>query len=152
MKIRLLFSLAALCALPLQAGAQAPAPAPAPAPGEELKKELTAEVEKGCEAEIKSHCRDVTPGEGRIVACLYAHEDKLSGRCEYALYDATAQLQRAISAMSFVASECDADLNKHCASVQAGEGRLLQCLKDHRTELTDRCEAAFEDVEDQFAD
>ena len=48
---------------------------------------------KGCEAAITTTCKDVTPGEGRILACLYAHGDKLSGKCEYALYDAAIQLE-----------------------------------------------------------
>jgi hypothetical protein len=30
-------------------------------------------VAKGCEKELTSYCKDVTPGEGRILACLYAH-------------------------------------------------------------------------------
>ncbi|MDH3279693.1 MAG: cysteine rich repeat-containing protein [Gammaproteobacteria bacterium] len=49
-------------------------------------------VAQGCEKELQSYCAKVTPGKGRVLACLYAHEDKLSGRCEYALYDAAAQL------------------------------------------------------------
>ena len=47
-------------------------------------------VARGCEKELTSYCSNVTPGEGRILACMYAHEDKLSGMCEYALYDAAA--------------------------------------------------------------
>ena len=43
------------------------------------------------EAELETYCKDVTPGDGRILACLYAHGDKLSGQCEYALYDAAEQ-------------------------------------------------------------
>ena len=36
----------------------------------------------------------MTPGQGRVLACLYAHGDKLSAKCEYALYDAAAQAGR----------------------------------------------------------
>ncbi len=39
--------------------------------------------------DLETYCKNVTPGEQRILACLYAHEDKLSGRCVYALYNAT---------------------------------------------------------------
>ena len=75
------------------------------------QQQLVEIVEKGCKAEIKKHCADVTPGEGRILACLYAYGDKLSGKCEYALYDAAAQLEHAVAALSYVASECDDDLD-----------------------------------------
>ena len=65
-------------------------------------------VAKGCEKELTSYCKDVTPGEGRILACLYAHSDKLTGQCEYALYDAAVQLERFVAALTYVANECDA--------------------------------------------
>ena len=81
-------------------------------------------VAKGCEKELTSYCKDVTPGEGRVLACLYAFSDKLSGQCEYALYDAAVQLERFVAALAYVANECDDDLEKHCSGVQAGEGRL----------------------------
>ena len=86
---------------------------------------LVETVANGCKMEIDKHCAEVTPGEGRVLACLYAHGDKLSAKCEYALYDAAVQLERAVAALSYVANECDADLEKLCSSVQAGEGRLL---------------------------
>ncbi|MDH3638966.1 MAG: cysteine rich repeat-containing protein, partial [Gammaproteobacteria bacterium] len=103
-------------------------------------------VAQGCEKELQSYCAKVTPGEGRVLACLYAHEDKLSGRCEYALYDAAAQLERAIAALTFVANECDDDLEKHCATVAAGEGRLAECLLKNKVKLTKRCAQAMEDT------
>jgi hypothetical protein len=54
-----------------------------------------ADIEsEGCRAEIETYCKDVTPGEARILACLYAHEDKLPERCLYALYEASGQLER----------------------------------------------------------
>src|SRR5262249_49690865 len=52
------------------------------------ERSLVDQVKEGCKAELESHCKDVTPGDGRLLACLYAFEDKLSPRCDYALYDA----------------------------------------------------------------
>ena len=69
-------------------------------PAEAAVKGVIETVAKGCEKEFKMYCKDVTPGEGRGLACLYAHEDKLSGQCEYALYDAAAQLERALTALT----------------------------------------------------
>ena len=42
--------------------------------------ELVESVVKGCEKELTSYCSNVTPGDGRVLACLYAHSDKLSVR------------------------------------------------------------------------
>jgi hypothetical protein len=101
-------------------------------------------VATNCETELNSYCSQVTPGEGRVLACLYAHGDKLSGQCEYALYDAAAQLERFVGALTYVASECDEDLDTHCASVEAGEGRLAECLLENKASLQKRCAAAID--------
>ena len=103
-------------------------------------------VAKGCEKELTTYCSEVTLGEGRVLACLYAHNDKLSGKCEYALYDAAAQLERFVAALSYLANECDADLEKFCSAVEAGEGRLLQCLDENSAKISGRCTEALKDV------
>jgi hypothetical protein len=103
-------------------------------------------VATGCEKELTTYCKDVTPGEGRILACLYAHSDKLTGQCEYALYDAAAQLERFVAALSYVANECDADLEKFCADIEVGEGRVLKCLDENSSKISARCTQALKDV------
>ena len=107
---------------------------------------LAAQVKEGCSSELTRYCAEVTPGEGRLLACLYAHGDKLSGQCEYALYDAAARLERAISAITFVASECRSEIQTHCASIQPGEGRIAQCLIDHASQLSPGCDQALTNV------
>lgn len=116
----------------------------APAGAEE--RGIVETVKEGCKTELTNFCSQVTPGEGRVLACLYAHEDKLSGRCEYALYDSAARLERAVAALTFVANECSADIQKNCAGVEMGEGRILACLKEHDAEVSDRCKLAVQDV------
>ena len=108
--------------------------------------DLVQSVADGCKAEIDTYCAKVTPGQGRILACLYAHGDKLSAKCEYALYDAAVQLERAVAALGYVANECDADLEKFCSSVAAGEGRLLQCLEKNDQQVSGRCKQALKEV------
>jgi hypothetical protein len=109
---------------------------------------LIVSVAKGCEKELTTYCSEVTPGEGRLLACLYAHGDKISGRCEYAGYDAAAQLERFVAALSYVVNECEDDLEKYCGSVQAGEGRLAECLLvKNKESISARCSQAVEDVE-----
>ncbi len=103
-------------------------------------------VADGCAQEIEDYCEDVTPGEGRVLACLYSRNDKLSGRCEYALYDAASRLERAIEGLTYVSKECQVDLNKWCEFVLAGEGRLRACLMERQSELTPRCKQATDDV------
>jgi len=107
---------------------------------------LLDSVVEGCMTELETYCKDVTPGQKRVLACLYAYGDKLSGKCEYALYDAAVQLERAIAALSYVVNECTEDLNKFCAEVEAGEGRLLVCLDEHAPDVSARCKDAISEV------
>ncbi len=103
-------------------------------------------VKAACETEIKTYCSQVTPGEGRILACFFAHEDKLSGRCQYALYEAASQLEDFAAAINHLATQCKDDLMKYCAQVELGEGRVGTCLLDHKAEVTAACQQAMADV------
>jgi hypothetical protein len=107
---------------------------------------LARTVAEGCKTEIHTYCKGVTPGDGRILACLYAYGDKLSGRCEYALYDASVQLERAVNALNYVANECRGDLQAYCSAVKPGEGRLLDCLEKNKAKVSGRCKQALKDV------
>jgi len=107
---------------------------------------LVQTVADGCKTELETYCKDVTPGDGRILACLYAHGDKLSGKCEYALYDAAAQLERAVAALTYVVNECADDLNQYCSTVAAGEGRLLECIEKNDKNVSTRCKDAMKEV------
>ena len=103
-------------------------------------------VKEGCKTELETYCKNVTPGEGRVLACLYAYGDKLSGRCEYALYDASVQLERVVNALAYVANECRDDLKAYCSAVKPGEGRLLDCMEKNKSKLSGRCSQAVKDV------
>lgn len=103
-------------------------------------------VLKACEPEINTYCSQVTPGEGRLLACFYAHGDKVSARCEYALYEGAAALEQFANAVNYVATSCHDDLLKYCAEVQLGEGRVGTCLLEHKKDVTDACRQAIEDV------
>jgi hypothetical protein len=103
-------------------------------------------VETGCADEIKSFCSQVSLGEGRLLACFYAHEDKLSGRCQYALYQASNMLDQAVSALNYVAGECENDIVSHCGDVQMGEGRILECLRAKSDVVSAACTTAVNEV------
>jgi hypothetical protein len=107
---------------------------------------LVESVANGCKAELETYCKDVTPDQGRILACLYARNDKLSGKCEFAFYDAAAQLERAVAALAYAANECDDDLDQFCRDVAAGKGRLLMCLEQNDQNVSSRCKEALQEV------
>jgi len=122
------------------------------ATGSWAQDEIVDNVMTACEPEITNYCSQVTLGEGRLLACFYAHEDKLSGSCQFALYEAAAQLEQFATAVTHLATECSDDLMKFCAAVELGEGRVGTCLLEHKAEVTDACRQAMDDVELEAAD
>jgi hypothetical protein len=111
-----------------------------------MQGQLAAKVLEGCDAELVQYCGGVTPGEGRLLACLFAYDDKLSGQCEYALYNAAVLREHALNTITYVISECDVEIESHCADVAAGQGRIAQCLIDHRGDLREACNRALSDA------
>jgi hypothetical protein len=103
-------------------------------------------VLEGCKSELETYCSQVTPGEQRILACFYAHSDKLSPQCDNALYDAAVQLETAVTALRIVATGCEKEIDGICADVPAGEGRILQCLKDNAGSVGETCNKALTTV------
>lgn len=107
-----------------------------------------------CKNDIDQYCNQVTAGEGRKLHCLATHEDKIATGCELALYSSAMiiselamELARAVLyAIEYLAVECEADINEHCAEVMPGEGRVLMCLSNHEAELSESCTAAAIEV------
>jgi hypothetical protein len=121
----------------------------AAAPGaraEEVEEDLITSTMEACEPEIETYCSQVTLGEGRLLACFYAHEDKLSARCGYALYTAAAELEQFAVALTHVASACLEDMEEFCGEVEIGEGRVGLCLLEHKDQVSEQCSQAMDDV------
>ena len=102
---------------------------------------------EACSAEIESYCSQVTLGEGRLMACFYAHEEKLTVGCVHALYDAAVVLEQAINALVYVATNCETDIDTYCAEIEAGEGRILNCLSASRESISEQCSTVLSELE-----
>ena len=100
-------------------------------------------LEKDCRKELKRYCKQVTPGGGRVIACLYAHEDQLSDRCVFGLYESAVELEKAIVQVKFAGMQCRDELLAWCADVEVGEGRALACLDKHWSEVGQPCKDAL---------
>lgn len=123
-----LFAVASLLLAPLCFAQGAPPPAGSPPPG------------KGggvCRADIAALCPDLKPGPGEhraIAQCLQSQADKLSAPCKAHLDEMKARMEAAQEA-------CKPDVEKFCSAVTEGEGRIMQCLHQHQSELSDACKA-----------
>ena len=100
-----------------------------------------AKVQKICSADVKSYCPKVTPGEGRLALCMMAHEEQISDKCYAALLDVADGIELAVSNISRAVDACEDDMDKLCAKVEPGAGRIAQCLIDNQPKLSSICRA-----------
>jgi Golgi apparatus protein 1 len=94
-------------------------------------------VQTACQDELRNFCSTVTPGEGRLLLCMQAHEDKLSKQCGFALFDASRNIQQVASRVERVAQACWSDIQTHCAD----GGSIAKCIAEKRASLSPSCQA-----------
>ncbi|MDR3607795.1 MAG: cysteine rich repeat-containing protein [Oligoflexia bacterium] len=90
-----------------------------------------------CRTDIKQFCSDVTAGGGRVMACLKAHEDKLSAGCSAQWQAARTQVK---SKMQASRAACGADIQKFCGNAM-GPKEIGSCLDSHTSDLSDSCKS-----------
>jgi hypothetical protein len=92
----------------------------------------SARAEQGaCKADVEKLCKDVQPGEGRIVECMKAHQKELSPKC-------ASQVKQVKAA----AKACEGDVERFCWDTPIGKGGIASCLKKHSDELSAGCKDA----------
>ena len=104
----------------------------------------TKTLQDACSPDVTKFCSQVTPGEGRLVLCMMAHEDKVSNKCDYAIYSAARNLERAIDRIEETADACWPDIEKQCSETAPGGVRVAQCLVAKKASLSKECAAAID--------
>ncbi len=94
--------------------------------------DVYAQGGRPCSEDVAKFCKDVQPGEGRIAKCLKEHEQELSPTCKQHIAEMKKRLKE-------TAQACHDDALKFCKDVKQGEGRILQCLKEHQNEISPEC-------------
>ena len=118
--------------------------------GKAILDRLNAGVEKlesVCAQDIKKYCSKVTPGEGRMVYCMQAFEDKISPKCAYALEEAATRILTAADALKDGVIACKAEINGVCGKIKPGEGRIATCLLENKSTASAGCAAAIAKVQ-----
>ena len=108
------------------------------------QQDLVETISRDCRGEIERYCVNVSPGRGRMLACLYAYSANLTAVCGSALLDAAPDLARTIANLALAAKECRGDLRAYCSEVSPGEGRLVGCLNRNNNKVSERCKEALE--------
>ena len=106
-----------------------------------------AKLESACNEDIKKYCSNVTPGEGRVLHCMQAYEDKISPQCGYAEQEAALNLQMAIDRLKEAVIACNNDITKFCGKTQPGQGRVAQCLIANKAAASAQCAGAIQKLQ-----
>jgi len=118
--------------------------------GKTILEKLTAKVaklESACASDIKKYCRTVTPGEGRMIYCMQAHEDKISVKCAFELEEAAANVQTAADALKDGLIACKAEITGVCGKTVPGQGRIAACLIANKSTASSGCAEAIKKIE-----
>jgi Cysteine rich repeat len=118
--------------------------------GKTILEKLTARVtklENACAQDIKKYCRTVTPGEGRMIYCMEAHEDKISTKCAFELGEAATSVQTAADALKDAVIACKAEITGVCGKVLPGKGRIAACLLSNKSTASAGCSEAIQKME-----
>jgi len=89
---------------------------------------------QACEADVQRLCPGTRPGAERS-KCMREHKDQVTPECREFFakaMDHAAEVRATMQA-------CRDDAQKHCKNVKAGQGRILECLKQHQAELRPDC-------------
>jgi hypothetical protein len=106
--------------------------------------DYVAGLKAGCTKELKAQCKGVKEGRGRLLACLYAHEDRLSARCGNVVLGSLDRLGIMLGALANVGRVCEADAKRLCNGVAAGQGNLIGCLAQAKRNVSAQCNATLD--------
>ncbi len=107
-------------------------------------------LQQDCGADVQRFCKSITPGEGRVVACLISHSDKIAPRCRLTAFLAGKALADNVVRLDRLAFACGADIKSLCYDTYPGGGRIYDCLRKNRAKLLPGCRQAMPKFEAEF--
>ena len=96
-------------------------------------------VQQACAADISKFCGNVTQGEGRVLLCMQAYDDQLSRSCQFGLYRASRNLDRALNRVERIADACWNDIEVQCGNAD----RIGQCVMEKAGSLSPACQTVI---------
>jgi Cysteine rich repeat len=101
---------------------------------------------KSCDADAAILCPGLPLNSQKSFMCLMAYEDNLSIACELGIVEAALTLEMGMIAIDYSIKACEADADKHCLKVEAGEGRIVSCLRKNESKLNKECTEALKET------
>jgi len=108
-----------------------------------IQKGVEKPVYKSCSEELKTYCKHIEPGDGRVATCLGAYRHKLSDTCKGILKKAGDHIQKALLSLSHALVDCRAHVPKYCPDLQPGRANVLDCIDKLKLPLSNICNTAL---------
>ena len=106
---------------------------------------ITASVQ-GCDEDIQQHCDGLGDNAEKVFMCLAAYEEQLTAECKKGILEAALSIRMGVAALGYSISACEADADKYCLEVQPGEGRMIGCIKDNESSVSEACINALKET------
>ena len=85
-----------------------------------------------CADDAARLCQGMQPGDGHLAKCMKEHSGELSPACQ----ERMAKIKEKAADFRHA---CKDDMKKICAGIEPGDGRIMQCMKQHEDELSPAC-------------
>ncbi len=123
-----------------------------PAANKSAFKEKVSKAKAACKSDVDKFCKDIQPGEGRILSCLDSKGDSVSQGCRTARGDLSAMISKKMDKADVAfRKNCGSDVQKFCSNVPSGKGRILECLSEKEDSLSNSCKVMQKKIEDRAA-
>lgn len=94
-------------------------------------------LSNNCDQEANTLCQGVSPGEGRLTACIAQQKAKFTPQCKPEVLGFLEQRRQ-------LGKACRGDIKKYCAGTKPGRGQVLSCLTLHKEQLSTECQRQIE--------
>ncbi len=91
-----------------------------------------------CKGDLARFCQGAQ-GPKQELECLKMNREQLSPQCKM-------HIVTVLKAVKNVHEDCAPEIYAFCPGVQPGGGRVLKCLKAHKSELSPTCKAGIADM------
>lgn len=107
-----------------------------------------------CYQDRQELCKDVQPGDARMMRCLMDQRDSLTYECRATLFDQEVRLSENVDFQYPIKKHCTEEIKQYCSEVPKGSGRVLSCLahSSQREEFNNECKRAVERYEKRQGD
>ena len=107
---------------------------------------ITVDIQiPSCDADAAILCPGLPLNSKKSFMCLMAYEDNLSVACQLGIVETAIALEMGMMAIDYSIKACEADADKYCLDVEPGEGRIVSCLRENKSNISTESTSALKD-------